>query len=352
MGNNIEQIKLESFREICQKELNRKNFYFAQWVEEWEARTANNKTAEAHPWSKKGREFINFCETFYKILSWYPLHRINNFRDLGWTIDSKVVKNIKNEFTRLITFALSCDSNVHSSNFFKSYDPEIMAHYTAIDYTFQNLTGKKINNVLDFGSGIGRQAFQWCRNEEVNFFSVDAIESMYMLQNNIYSILYPKKLREYFYAPERFRNKNFYLSKGNLFHLPTWNLSLLPDAYFDMIICVQVLQEINEVALNFVLGEFRRVIKKGGLLYIRDNEFFQPEHKIRVGRELLKQRWVLAFKYTGKEGRDIEGVPRLWAFTNTDNSSYFNLKNKVKRALLPARFIRNYKFWKDYELPI
>jgi len=352
MKNQAEIIDVNIFREISKSELNKTNRFLTGWLEtKWQKSQIDEGKEYTRPWTEKGRFYAGFCETLYHVLNWYKLWKIVRFKHIGWNIDEKVVSNIKDKFNLLIKAALDDCEDSRYRGFLEKYEPQIISHYTAIDYKFQNITGKDISNILDFGSGIGRQAFHWCSQAGINFVSVDATESLYLLQNKVYSLLFPDKLREYFYEPQRFLQDNFFASRDTLYHLPTWRLDLLPDKYFDMITCVQVLQEISKETLHYVLSQFRRIIKKGGFLYIRDNEFWTPTHKIRVGRELFKQGWELVFRYTGEEGKDIEGVPRLWVYTGADNNKYFSHKKRIKRAFFPTYPLRA-NLLKDYGLPI
>src|SRR3989338_8211319 len=188
MSNPAQEIKIETFRQQRQAELNEGNEYLSGWLERW-AKEGKVVSESRKPWASKGRVYSNFYETFYNVLNWYKLWKISRFRQIGWKIDPLVVENIKDKFARLVNCALETKNDGRFHEYFKSYDPAIISYYTAIDYEFQNITGSRLNNILDFGSGIGRQAFQWASQEGINFFSVDAIESLYMLQNKIYSLL-------------------------------------------------------------------------------------------------------------------------------------------------------------------
>ena len=351
MEKVIEEITVENFRNLKQTELENVDKNLTEWLQVLREKRGEKKGPFIKPWTEKGRSYRNFHETFYHTLRWYKLWKIKNFNQLGWKLDDAVIDNIKQKFSLLIKYALELNGDNVSKDYFKEYDPYTISRYTAIDYKFQNITGADINNVLDFGSGIGRQAFQWCSRDDVNFFSIDVTESLYLLQNKVYSLLFPEKLREYFHDPQRFQKADFYSGKGKLYHMPTWRMDLLPDNYFDLIACVQVLQEIDETTLSYVLQQFRRIIKDNGLLFIRDKEFWTPAHKLRVGRELLKQGWELSFKYAGEEGIDIEGVPRLWIFTNRDNKESFKYLRRMKKGLLPSYPV-SYSSWKDFGLPI
>lgn len=114
---------------------------------------------------------------------------------------------------------------------------------------------------------------------------------------------------------------------------------------------MQVLQELTDPTIRYLLAEFRRIVRPGGLLYIRDKEFWIPAHTIRVGRALLADGWRLIFRYTGDEGTEIEGVPRLWVNAGDDTSRYFRLAARLKRAFLPS-YSRSFRSWRDLGLPI
>lgn len=345
-----QQICPEIFRRQARKDLSLDNKFLAGWLEGWVER--NELSADSRkPWSVKGREFISFHETLYHALYWYQQFKSYKFKPFGFQIDQNVIINIRNKFEKVITHALNGNREGSYNEYLEKYDLSPLSIYTAIDYKFQNITGAGIHNILDFGSGIGRQAFQWCCNGSTNFYSIDVIESLYLLQNKIYQILFPDKIIEYFLDPENFSKLDFSNETNKLFHLPTWKIEILPDNYFDMIICVQVLQEISGRTLMYLLDEFRRIIKKNGFLYIRDNEFWTPVHRIRIGRELLKQGWELVYRYPGQEGADICGIPRLWIFTNADNNKRFRYRSRIKREFLPSHPF-SYGSWKDFGLPI
>lgn len=350
MNKIAEKISIDKLRNCIKRELDDSNEYLSRWLEVF-VNKAKLLPDSRRPWAPRGREYLDFYETFYYVLHWYCQFKSGRFKDMGWKIDETVAENIREKFLRLNREALSNKNKNQFHEYFKNYDFYPLSLYTAIDYKFQNITGTKVDNILDFGSGIGRQAFQWCSQGSVNLFSVDAIESLYMLQNDVYSLLFPDKLIEYFYGPERFCDPGFYSMRDKLYHLPTWKLDLLPDRYFDLIICVQVLQELNKETLRFLLRQFRRIVKKNGILYIRDNEFWKPAHKLRVGRELLEQGWELIFKYTGHEGADIAGIPRLWVFTDADNRKSFRHLTRIKRVFFPSHPF-DYSAWRDYGLPI
>jgi hypothetical protein len=107
----------------------------------------------------------------------------------------------------------------------------------------------------------------------------------------------------------------------------------LPSNSFDLIICVQVLNELNEETLMHLLKQFGRIAKENCVLYIRDNELgYTPGHGIRVGRLLPKYGFELLFRYNGLDA-GIEGKPRVWAYTGVEKSTaHLSLKYRLMTA--------------------
>jgi SAM-dependent methyltransferase len=196
--------------------------------------------------------------------------------------------------------------------------------YNAVDYRFQNFypvpSRQRVSRVLDFGAGMGRQVNLWSQlHSGLVYVAVDAIEMSYCLQN-FYFGFFDLPLQEYMDDPEKFAIGE----APAIYHLPTWRVDLLPEAFFDLVICVQVLPEINARLLRHMLGLFRRVLKPGGALYIRDHDLaWQPAHHADVNRLLSEMGFALEFRpyvadshyalYNGHRfPPDVHGVPRLW----------------------------------------
>jgi SAM-dependent methyltransferase len=326
--------------------------HLADWLESWVAREKRQRLAgDTRPWAPAGRQWAGFAETFIRVLAWYK-PEISTFRDLGWRLRPDAIERVADALQRLVT-ATGADASLSEQQraWLKAYDVRPLAFYTAIDDRFETLTEQPIRTVVDFGSGIGRQAFLWSHlRADVKLYSVDAIESFYLLQSEAYRRLFGARLVEYFTEPA-FDTALAASPADAVVHLPTWRLSAIPDASVDLLICVQVLQELSEPSVRYLLQEFRRVVRPGGLCYIRDKEFWMPAHKIRVGRALLSDGWRLVFRYPGDEGTEIAGVPRLWINAGDDTSKYFRLQARLKRAFLPS-YSRSFRSWRDLGLPI
>ena len=339
-----EEIDIDTFRETVRNELSADNEFLAGWQPNSIIHDAvDSPVGNLRPWTKVGREYHGFYKTFYCTLAWYKLWKIGRCEQTSWNLDKKLVGNISRKFNVLIDYALAhveedfYDDERHQnpSEWMENYDPEVISRYTATDYLFQNITDRPIRNVLDFGSGIGRQAYSWFDpGNGVNFVSVDAIESLYLLQNKIYSLLYPEHLKEYCFGRDAFQELDLSKSSGTLYHLPTWRMDRLPARSVDLIICVQVLNELNEPTVKYLLKQFERIAKQDCVLYIRDNEIgYTPGHNLRVGRLLLQHGFELLFRYQGSEA-GIEGQPRVWAYTGVERSAaHFRLKRRLANAV-------------------
>ena len=368
-NNKPQLISKEDFLSIMDSELNDENSYLAGWYP--------NKIIEGkgigsiRPWTKEGRKHHNFTHDFYAALVWLKLWKLKRFENTAWNLDENIISKISQHLKTLINVAIDEIDEIEEvlvdkdnrrdltkgdvKDFLVNYDPQIVAKYTATDYLFQNITNRKIKNVLDFGSGLGRQAMQW--DTGVNLFSIDAIQSLYLLQNRIYSILFPDRLIEYCANKEAFSNIDLSEDKNNIYHMPTWNMDLIPDNSMDLIICVQVLNEIDEKTVRFAVNQFKRIARKDCVLYVRDHENYTPALKTRVGKILLEHGFECVYRYQGLAS-DMEGVPRVWS--NSDYKS--SLKNRVKRTIdypntygdfLPKAIIKSiYYKLRDIGLPI
>ncbi len=200
---------------------------------------------------------------------------------------------------------------------FSSYD-QCIARNNAQDYILanfypmQNTGGLK---VMDFGAGYGRQANLWSQEgaDDLVFVAVDAIPKSYCLQHLYYS----NSGREFHdYAVERDQFNLDENSKG-IYHVPTWRLDLIPDNYFDKILVVQVLQELNEPLVKYAISQFKRILKDTGVLYIRDHmNAWRPTHKLDVDEHLANNGFTLEFKPHIVDKEDLHGIPRMWRKTN------------------------------------
>ncbi|MBL0048722.1 MAG: methyltransferase domain-containing protein [Bacteroidetes bacterium] len=204
------------------------------------------------------------------------------------------------------------------------------AHDFFIPQSYPRAARYKIKNVLDFGAGYGRQSNLWVGNRsEGMYVGVDAIESSYCLQNLYYHSI-SDKVNDYIDNPDSFKfDPNF----NGIQHVPTWRFDLIPDASMDMVMCVQVLPELNSKLVRFVMDQFKRVLKPGGILYIRDNAYtWKPAGQMNMETYLKKLGFELEFKAHVIDIKDIHGIPRIWrnADEEVKKAQTMDLKAKVK----------------------
>jgi hypothetical protein len=101
----------------------------------------------------------------------------------------------------------------------------------------------------------------------------------------------------------------------------------------DLVMCVQVLPELNSKLIRFIMEQFKRVLKPGGMLYIRDHAYtWKPAGQINVEKLLLELGFNLEFKAHIINDKDLHGIPRIWrnADEEVSKAQTMDLKAKVK----------------------
>lgn len=192
--------------------------------------------------------------------------------------------------------------------------------YNAVDYLFQHAypvpDRMKPRAVLDFGAGYGRQINLWSQlSEDIIYTAMDGVERPYCLQS-LYFSGFDCPCREYMIDCDEFRIEK----KPGIYHVPTWRYDLLPDAFYDMVLCVQVLPEISKKLLLHMLDVFARVVKPCGAIYIRDHrKRFSPGNSVDIDRILEKKCFKLEWEPCVEDSHrtqmthgDVHGIPRIW----------------------------------------
>ena len=183
----------------------------------------------------------------------------------------------------------------------------------AHDYLFPNLYPQparyKIRNILDFGAGYGRQANLWTSKlSDYTLVGMDAVPKSYCLQHIYYKAL-GKKMIDYCDVPDL----KVDLTGNCIYHIPTWRYDLLPTASFDLVMCVQVLPEINSTLVKKMVVEFERILKPGGMLYIHDHGYkWKPGTQMNIDNYISQNGFVLEFRPHVIDNVDIHGFPRIY----------------------------------------
>jgi len=206
----------------------------------------------------------------------------------------------------------------------------------AHDYLIPNLYPQperyKIRNVLDFGAGYGRQANLWTSKlDSYTFVVMDAIPKSYCLQNVYYKAL-GRKIIDYV------EENNFKITfdENCIYHLPTWRYDLLASNSFDLVICVQVLPELNATLVKKMIEVFERILKPGGMLYVRDPGIrWKPGSRLNIDDHIISNGFVLEFKPHIIDEVDLHSIPRI--FRKNDplviKSQIATTKRKIRQEL-------------------
>lgn len=293
-----EQI-FETFKAVFERDKSR---YIKDWLVKWDYQVKRKKrklvAEEGEP-----ADFFNYygVQDFVEWINWLkepsPNYLGDNVKDLielSTTNDQVAFKNLGIEINWQ-----RYKSNIDFMN----------AH----DFTFPNFYPQpnrfKIRNVLDFGAGFGRQANLWTSKlSDYTFIGMDAVPKSYCLQNQYYKSL-GKKVVDYI------ETDNFKIDfTGNcIYHVPTWRYDLIPDNSLDLVLCVQVLPELNSTLVKKMILEFQRMLKPGAMLYIRDHgEFWKPAGGVNADEFAVENNFVLEFHPHLISEVEIHGVPRIY----------------------------------------
>lgn len=200
----------------------------------------------------------------------------------------------------------------------------------------------RITTVLDLGAGYGRQANLWTTQVSgMRYIGMDAIVNSYCLQHLYYKALSPGGINDYIDEPERFSVRE------GINHLPTWRTDLLADDSVDLVMCVQVLPELNARLVAHLIGEFRRMLKPGGALYIRDHGYtWKPTGRFDVERHLAASGFDLEYKAHVINDVDIHGIPRIWRKTDprVRGARTRTMKHRVDQAIIDIDTITGGRF--------
>jgi SAM-dependent methyltransferase len=278
--------------------------YIESWLVAWDYQNKRKKQKSAYQ-NEQPSDFFTYNgpADLTKWMRWFSPKYTNYLPDLLCT--PLMRQSLETDKKILSGLGLQYDFSTYQDN---------VGINNVHDYLFPNLypvpERYKIRNVIDFGAGYGRQANLWTGSSHDGvFLSMDAIPNSYCLQNLYYHQL-GKPVYDYVEDPAAFRID---MSRPGIYHLPTWRYDLLPDNSFDMVMFVQVLPELNSKLIRTMMKVFHRVLKPGGVIYIRDHaSIWKPAGKMDVAAYLQEIGFVLEFQPHLILDGDIHGIPRIW----------------------------------------
>ena len=225
--------------------------------------------------------------------------------------------------------------------------------YNMTDWVLQHAYPRpvddRLEHVLDFGAGFGRLAALWLTSDKpTTYVAIDAVELPYLAQAHYLSgSNFP--LIEYLDDPDHFSITDG--TAAQAFHLPAWRYDLLPSDFFDMVCCVQVLPEIREDVLFHSLALFRRILRPGGYLYIRDHApqdtwrpgAWMPGHTHIVPDLLPSFGFRCEFAPQWRDRHDVHGLPQIWRRVDSPRLTPPTVRRLLKAA---QRMIWRVRYWR------
>ncbi|MEL7343313.1 MAG: class I SAM-dependent methyltransferase [Pseudomonadota bacterium] len=183
-----------------------------------------------------------------------------------------------------------------------------VARYSAQDFWFQReavplARGERLETVLDFGAGHGRQGTLW-QGTGATMIGLDATAGPYLAQR-AYARALGWNVADYLDGLEAW-------GAGVYAHLPSWRMDLIRDGSVDMILAVQVLREMTKPMLAFALDHFARVLRPGGRLYVRDHIGFHNVNAVDQDAALRAHGFAIEWRPHWVDRQDVHGVPRIW----------------------------------------
>ncbi len=132
--------------------------------------------------------------------------------------------------------------------------------------------------VLDIGPGAGRHMVNMFLNPDLHdnvYVGIESIGLPYTIQNMIASSICSENTGAKFFEfiDYEFARKEFIriedVSPNSIAHLPLWQDSLLPENYFDLIICNYVLDEVSAEDFHRIANIISSSLSVNGMVYCR-----------------------------------------------------------------------------------
>src|SRR5262249_25454122 len=134
--------------------------------------------------------------------------------------------------------------------------------------------------------------------------------------------------------------------QSGIYHLPTWRMALLPDNFFDTAICVQVLPELGDRTLIYVLRQIDRTLKPGGILYIRDQDLdnraghrYDTEAILpHLGFDRELRGYLRDWNVRDRTApADVLGIPRLWRKGRAERRRDFRFTDPPRTEIVGSK---------------
>lgn len=184
--------------------------------------------------------------------------------------------------------------------------------YSLPDVYYTSITlGSIPSTSLDIGGGWGRLGMAWTAVGCPSVAVVDAIEQPYVLQNaylrSIPGAMFHEEMETV--GPVDLRERR------GVTHLPLWDIGRLAAHSVDLATAIQVLREVDRATIHLLTRELMRILRPGGLLYVRQNDHAYREtsaHGLNVHQHLIDAGFLQVPTPDLVQGLDIHGLPRIY----------------------------------------
>lgn len=261
-----------------------------------------------HEADGRNNEFQDFDKTAWdRWLGWYRFHHFN------WNKPKENKKAVVEMGKSICRLGRKTWSNLFKRYIIPIYDRHDL--YSLPDvYYITSVLGHLPSAVIDVGGGWGRLGMAWTAIGVKTVGITDSIEQPYIMQNQYLKSVPGVNFKETLESSSLNSLAGFSEYKG-IMHFPLWHIGNIHNGDVEVISAIQVLREINSDCLEFLLFEIRRVLRYGGLFYIRDNDPEYKEgcmHDVDISGRLLEMGFKLVFKPDLIHGKDIHGLPRIF----------------------------------------
>jgi len=203
--------------------------------------------------------------------------------------------------------------------------------YQLITTITKNTRKEKIERILDFGGGYGREANLFTQHYDCKEYTiVEAIEDSYVVQSSYLKMATDNVLEDFSFNESLFGDLNFKSDQKQINHLMTFEMDSIPDEHYDLIICSNVLNEITGYVFAYVIKQFARILKKGGVLYIKDHGLYdQVGHRYYDYEVLESLNFVLEYRPFVVDFKDIWTVPRIYRKYGEEKPSFLKPTKQI-----------------------
>ena len=277
--------------------------YIKKWMVTWNYQVRRKKASKEYE-AQITSDFFDYRgkEDLVKWMNWFGKEPYGNYIASD-KIQELVSKSRAKDSLILNKLGLNFDFSV--------YDTTVGIN-NAQDFLIPQLypvpERNSIKTIVDCGAGYGRQANLWASPDKT-YIGIDAIPNSYCLQNLYYHNV-SDNVTDYVESAEP---KPVNIEQKGIHHLPTWRMDLIPDESCDLVICIQVLAELNSTLIKYLVTQFGRILKPGGMFYIRDHgTAVKMATSLDYDKYITEHDFSLEFKPHVIDKLDIHGIPRIY----------------------------------------